>query len=214
MSEQTKNKPNTAEIVVSIICVLILIVTLGLFARNVINTAREDESRRQSEADESLYRHDTADAEQLRLREAFAAVCKKHKVNAQLTVKSVIHEPYSNKYIYDETEDPIKYEIEVSLKLDPPEKIKDWKKFYYFLDELDGVKSDYPFICISLHTYYVGEYVTGSGEEHEINYSAYISRQNLISVNDGREIHFLGIKTDKGITPSRRFCRMRECRSH
>lgn len=108
MSEQTKNKPNTAEIVVSIICVLILIVTLGLFARNVINAAREDESRRQSEADESLYRHDTADAEQLRLREAFAAVCKKHKVNAQLTVKSVIHEPYSNKYIYDETEDPIK----------------------------------------------------------------------------------------------------------
>lgn len=201
MSEQTKNKPNTAEIVVSIICALILIVTLGLFARNVINAAREDESRRQSEADESLYRHDTADAEQLRLREAFAAVCKKHKVNAQLTVKSVIHEPYSNKYIYDETEDPIKYEIEVSLKLDPPEKIKDWKKFYYFLDELDGVKPDYPFICISLHTYYVGEYVTGSGEEHEINYSAYISRQNLISVNDGREIHFLGIKTDKGITP-------------
>lgn len=63
------------------------------------------------------------------------------------------------------------------------------------------MKSDYPFICISLHTYYVGEYVTGSGEEHEINYSAYISRQNLISVNDGREIHFLGIKTDKGITP-------------
>ena len=108
----------------------------------------------------------------MRLREAFAAVCKKHKVNAQLTVKSVIHEPYSNKYIYDETEDPIKYEIEVSLKLDPPEKIKDWKKFYYFLDELDGVKSDYPFIHISLHTYYVGEYVTGSGEEHEINYSA------------------------------------------
>lgn len=50
MSEQTKNKPNTAEIVVSIICALILIVTLGLFARNVINTAREDESRRQSEA--------------------------------------------------------------------------------------------------------------------------------------------------------------------
>ena len=49
MSEQTKNRPNTAEIVVSIICVLILIVTLGLFARNVINTAREDESRRQSE---------------------------------------------------------------------------------------------------------------------------------------------------------------------
>ena len=78
MSEQTKNKPNTAEIVVSIICVLILIVTLGLFARNVINAAREDESRRQSEADESLYRHDTADAEQLRLREAFAAVCKKN----------------------------------------------------------------------------------------------------------------------------------------
>lgn len=37
MSEQTKNKPNTAEIVVSIICALILIVTLGLFARNVIN---------------------------------------------------------------------------------------------------------------------------------------------------------------------------------
>ena len=73
MSEQTKNKPNTAEIVVSIICALILIVTLGLFARNVINAAREDESRRQSEADESLYRHDTADAEQLRLREAFAA---------------------------------------------------------------------------------------------------------------------------------------------
>ena len=63
------------------------------------------------------------------------------------------------------------------------------------------MKSDYPFICISLHTYYVGEYVTGSGEEHEINYSVYISRQNLISVNDGREIHFLGIKTDKGITP-------------
>ena len=63
------------------------------------------------------------------------------------------------------------------------------------------MKSDYPFILISLHTYYVGEYVTGSGEEHEINYSAYISRQNLISVNDGREIHFLGIKTDKGITP-------------
>lgn len=31
MSEQTKNKPNTAGIVVSIICVLILIVTLGLF---------------------------------------------------------------------------------------------------------------------------------------------------------------------------------------
>ena len=93
MSEQTKNKPNTAEVivVVSIICVLILIVTLGLFAKNVINAAREDESRRQSEADESLYRHDTADAEQLRLREAFAAVCKKHKVNAQLTVKSVIH---------------------------------------------------------------------------------------------------------------------------
>lgn len=50
MSEQTKNKPNTAEIVVSIICVLILIVTLGLFARNVINAARGDESRRQSEA--------------------------------------------------------------------------------------------------------------------------------------------------------------------
>ena len=43
--------------------------------------------------------------------------------------------------------------------------------------------------------------MTGSGEEHEINYSVYISRQNLISVNDGREIHFLGIKTDKGITP-------------
>lgn len=63
------------------------------------------------------------------------------------------------------------------------------------------MKSDYPFICISLHTYYVGEYVTGSGEEHEINYSVYISRQNLISVNDGREIHFLGIKNDKGITP-------------
>lgn len=63
------------------------------------------------------------------------------------------------------------------------------------------MKSDYPFIHISLHTYYVGEYVTGSGEEHEINYSVYISRQNLISVNDGREIHFLGIKTDKGITP-------------
>ena len=77
---------------------------------------------------------------------------KLKQVNAQLTVKSVIHEPYSNKYRYDETEDPIKYEIEVSLKLDPPEKIKDWKKFYYFLDELDGVKSDYPFICISLHT--------------------------------------------------------------
>lgn len=50
MSEQTKNKPNTAEIVVSIICALILIVTLGLFARNVINASREDESRRQSEA--------------------------------------------------------------------------------------------------------------------------------------------------------------------
>lgn len=63
MSEQTKNKPNTAEIVVSIICVLILIVTLGLFARNVINAAREDESRRQSEADESLYRHDTIEAQ-------------------------------------------------------------------------------------------------------------------------------------------------------
>ena len=68
MSEQTKSKPNTAGIVVSIICVLILIVTLGLFARNVISTAREDESRRQSEADESLYRHDKAEAEQLMLR--------------------------------------------------------------------------------------------------------------------------------------------------
>ena len=63
------------------------------------------------------------------------------------------------------------------------------------------MKSDYPFIHISLHTYYVGEYVTGSGEEHEINYSIYISRQNLMSVDDGREIHFLGIKTDNGITP-------------
>ena len=39
MSEQTKNKPNTAEIVVSIICALILIVTLGLFARNVITVS-------------------------------------------------------------------------------------------------------------------------------------------------------------------------------
>ena len=48
MSEQTKNKPNTAEIVVSIICALILIVTLGLFARNVINAAHEDESRRRT----------------------------------------------------------------------------------------------------------------------------------------------------------------------
>lgn len=47
----------------------------------------------------------------MRLREAFAAVCKKHKVNAQLTVKSVIHEPYSNKYIYDETEDPINMKL-------------------------------------------------------------------------------------------------------
>lgn len=74
MSEQTKNKPNTAEIVVSIICALILIVTLGLFARNVINAAREDESRRQSEADESLYRHDTADAEQLR---AQRSICRR-----------------------------------------------------------------------------------------------------------------------------------------
>ena len=39
MSEQTKNKPNTAGGVVSIICVLILIVTLGLFARNGRNAA-------------------------------------------------------------------------------------------------------------------------------------------------------------------------------
>ena len=87
MSEQTKNKPNTAEIVVSIICALILIVTLGLFARNVINAAREDESRRQSEAEESLYQHDTADAEQLRLKEAFAAVCKKESIFPFLLIR-------------------------------------------------------------------------------------------------------------------------------
>ena len=202
MSEQPKKKGLSTSIIVCIICAGILAAATALAIKSVVKTQQEEESRQQSMVDASESMLAASNDEETRLLNAVTDVCKKHNIAAHVKLNKNVHEPYSRKYSFEEsTEDPIKYEIDISLQIDPPEKIKDWTKFYYFLDELESVQPAYPFIELSVKPYYVGEYVTGSGEEHEINYSVYISRQNLISVNDGREIHFLGIKTDKGITP-------------
>lgn len=202
MSEQPKKKGLSTSIIVCIICAGILAAATALAIKSVVKTQQEEESRQQSMVDASESMLAASNDEETRLLNAVTDVCKKHNIAAYVKLNKNVHEPYSRKYSFEEsTEDPIKYEIDISLQIDPPEKIKDWTKFYYFLDELESVQPAYPFIELSVKPYYVGEYVSGSGQSYELSYEFYISRQGLISVSDDRENHYIGLKTDNGLTP-------------
>ena len=202
MSEQPKKKLLATAIIICAICVGLLSAATALAIKSVVKTQRENESRRQSAVDASESMLAASNDEETRLLNAVADVCKKHNIAAHVKLDKNVHEPHSRKYSFEEsTEDPIKYEIDISLQIDPPEKIKDWTKFYYFLDELKKVQSPYPFIELSVKPYYIGEYVSGSGQSYELSYSSNIGKRGLISVSDGREVHYIGIKTNTGINP-------------
>ena len=201
MSEQPKKKGLATAIIICIICVGLLSAATALAIKSVVKTQRENESRRQSAVDASESMLAAFNDEETRLLNAATDVCKKHNIAAHIKLNKKVHEPHSQYRFEESTEDPIKYEIDISLQIDPPEKIKDWTKFYYFLDELEKVQSPYPFIELSVKPYYIGEYVSGSGQSYELSYEFYISRQGLISVSDGRESHYIGLKTNTGIKP-------------
>ena len=201
MSEQPKKKLLATAIIICIICVGLLSAATALAIKSVVKTQRENESRQQSMVDASESMLAASNDEETRLLNAVTDVCKKHNIAAHVKLNKNVHEPHSQYSFEESTEDPIKYEIDISLQIDPPEKIKDWTKFYYFLDELKKVQSPYPFIELSVNPYYIGEYVSGSGKAVELSYEFYIGRQGLISVSDDREYHYIGLKTDNGLTP-------------
>ncbi len=201
MGEESKKKKISTEIIVCVICAGILVAATASAIISVVQTQREEESRSQSMADASESMLAASNDEEDRLLTAVAEVCEKHNVAAQIKLDKSVHEPRSQYRFEETTEDPIKYEIDISLLLDPPEKVKDWTKFFYFLEELGTVEPASPFIKLSVKPYYIGEYVSGSGQSYELSYSFNIDKRGLMLVGDGREVHYIGMKTNTGIKP-------------
>ena len=209
MSEQPKKKGlSSAKIVLYITCAVAFIVLISLCVRFAVKSDRELESRRQSAVEESLSlaavsneERDQAEKEAERLQKQVTNICKNHNVKElEITLDKKIHEPYSS-----ETEsDPIRYEFEIMLQIGSPEEIKDWVKFYYFLDELKNLKPAYPFIELHILTYYMGTFDGGTGEKFQRFYGSNIDSHGLVYVGGG-DYTYYGMKTDKGIAPLSEF---------
>ncbi len=206
MGEKAKKKNIATEIFVCVICAGILVATTALVVNSVVKTQREEESRSQSMADESLSlaavsneECDQAEKEAERLQQQVSNICKNHNVKERgITLDKKIHEPYSYIYSSETESDPIRYEFEIMLQIGPPEEIKDWVKFYYFLDELKNLKPAYPFIKLYIETYYMETFEGGTGEKFQRFYGSNIDRYGLVYVGGG-DYTYYGMKTDKGI---------------
>ena len=213
MSEQTEKKRlSSAKIVLYIICAVAFIVLISLCAGFAVKSDRESESRRQSAVEESLSlaavsneERDQAEKEAERLQKQVANICKNYNVKVLgITLDKRVHEPRSYTYSSETEYDPIRYKFEIMLQIGPPEEIKDWVKFYCFLDELKNLKPAYPFIKLYIETYYMETFEGGTGEKFQRFYGSNIDSCGLVYVGGG-DYTYYGMKTDKGIIPLSEF---------
>lgn len=203
MSEQEKKKRRDPALIIScIICAaaIILITVLAVRAAKISQAAeREGELSRQSASQSAVAESESmlaaANSEEERILNQASDICKNYKYSAHITLNKSARDPEKVK-----TDDPIRYVFDVRIRLDPPEKIKDWLNFCYFLEELKGIKS-VPFIEVSATPYYIYKYTEGAGEELEGYYFSYIDSYGLISVSATFHDGHYWMKTDKGVLP-------------
>ena len=202
MSEhKKKNRLSAVTIVIYIICAAALIAAAAAGVKYTRKAAREEESRRQSAIAESESVLAEVNGEEDRLLNQTSEICKKHKYSAKISLKKTPHEPSSRYSYLETTEDPAKYEIEISVQLDPPEKIKDWMKFGCFLDELNSIKA-LPPVELSVNPYYMRERTKGSEKAYdEERYWFSVDNYGLVIVACESEPHYIGLKKGDKIMP-------------